>query len=266
MQLSTEQMQQMKRNLVHSQARQWTARVDAALLPAQRGEPLARLGALQQLVSEGLAPNETLAARDVQQAAQWLQMGLEAGAPWRDTRAAALLNAAAALGALWFVDGRLLPGARQLPLQPTLPVTMAQLLAQEQGLRFKQAAMRERELRAGLHLAWQRALAQELGDAALLELARTAFAPHAEPRDDAPEPEFEDEALPLSPDAQAFLSHEQRLAQMAGLEGSPVARLCLAGDLLLGLGRCVRLATTLPPDSREPLLKEAIHAAAGFQR
>ncbi len=266
MQLSAEQMQQMERNLLQRKAREWTARVDEALPPAQRSEPLARLGALQVLVARGLAPGQALAACDVQQAAQWLHMGLDAGAPWRDTRAAALLNAAAALGALWFVDGRLLPAARQLPLQPTLPATMAQLLAQAQGMRFKQAAVREHQQRAGLRLAWQRAAAEELSDAALLELARVAFAPPVDAREDAPEPEFEDDALPLSPEAQTFLSHEQRLAQQAGLEGGPVARLCLAGDLLLGLGRCVRLAATLPPDSREPLLKEAIHAAAGFQR
>lgn len=265
MQFSPEQMQQMERNLLQRKAREWSARVDEALPPAQRGEALARLGALQERVTHGLAPAEALAACDVQQAGQWLQLGLQAGAPWRDTRAAALLNAAAALGALWFVDGRLLPGSRQLPPLPTLPATMAQLLAQVQGLRFKQAAVRERQLRAGLQQAWQRAVAQDLGDAALLELARVAFAPPVEPSEDAPEPEWEDGALPLSPDAQTFLSHEQRLAQQAGLEGGSVARLCLAGDLLLGLGRCVRLAATLPPDSREPLLKEAIDAAAGFQ-
>jgi len=266
MQLSAEQMQQMERNLLQRRAREWSAQVDEALPPAQRGEALARLGALQQRVTRGLAPDQALAACDVQQAAQWLQMGLEAGAAWRDTRAAALLNAAAALGALWFVDGRLLLASQQLPLQPTLPATMAQLLAQAQGARFKQAATCERQLRAGLHLAWQRAMAQGLGDAALMELVRSAFAAPLEPGEDAPELDVEDGASPLPPAAQTFLSHEQRMVQLAGLEGDPVVRLCVAGDLLLGLGRCVRLAATLPPDSREPLLKEAIDAAAGFQR
>lgn len=266
MQFSAEQMQQMARDLVVRRARHWVNRVDAALPSVQRSDPEARLGALCQLVAAGLAPGEHLAARDVQQTAQWLELGLRAGAPWHDTRAAALLHGAAALGALWFVDSRLLPPSRQLPLQATTQATMAQLLAEPQGQRFKHAALRARRLRPGLRLAWQRARAQGLADAGLQDLLRAAFA-HDEPteespeREPEPEPDLDEGASPLVPDAQAFVAHAQRLLKQAGLAGGPLARLCLAGDLLLGLGRCARLAAALPAQTCEPLLRDAIDAA-----
>lgn len=266
MQFSAEQMQQMRGDRVRQRALSWSASIDAALPAGSGHEPQARLQVLKQRVIDDLGPDEALAAHDVRQAADWLQQVVAIGAPWRDIRAAALLHAAAALGSLWFIDARLLPASRQLSLQSTLAATLFPLLANGQGHRFKEAALSERRLRPGLRLAWRRAMAQELSEMALQDLFRAAFAaadPQG-PEDD--EPDLDDGASPLSPAATAFVQHEQRLIQQAGLAGGPLARLCLAGDLLLGLGRCARLAATLPPDSREPLLKRAIDAACRLQR
>lgn len=271
--LTTGQVQLLAKERVHARARLWAERVDAGVDPAQREDPPARLAALSRAVLAELGPQSPFEAADVGHASRALAAALQAGAPWSDTRAAAQLHAAAGLGALWFIDDRLLPPQRQIELATGRPEDLIPLLAEPQGARFKQAAARAHLLGPGVRMALHRALAQGCADAALFALVEAAFAPteaaaDAEPEDLGATMEQVDET-PLWPDeARAYVARARSLQAQAGLRDPTLCRLCLAGDLALGLGRCVRwLAATppRPPAEAIDLLNEALHAATQHQ-
>lgn len=271
--LTTGQVHLLAKERVHARARLWAARVDEGLPPAQRGDPPARLAALTRAVIDALGPQASFEAADVNHASRALLAALHAGAPWSDTRAAAQLHAAAGLGALWYIDDRLLPPERQIELATGRPEDVLPLLAEPQGARFKQAAARAHLLGPGVRMALHRALAQDCSDAALHALMQAAFAP-TETTDDAGE---DDEGAtieqiddtPLWPsDAPAFVGRARSLQAQAGLRDPALCRLCLAGDLALGLGRCTRRLAAdppRPPSEAITLLTEALHAATQHQ-
>ena len=184
-----------------------------------------------------------------------------------------MLHAAAGLGAQWFQDDRLLPAKDQLAIDTQQAHALLPLLAEPQGKRFKRAAQRAHALAPGLRMALRRALQAECSDAALQRLVLVAFAPPDEPdtpaaaaRADEATPDIDELTPPWPPEAQRFIDRERRIQAQAGLSDPAAARLCLAGDLVLGLGRCVRVvqqaAASTPPSAIPPIdtLREALHA------
>lgn len=259
MKVSLQQVSQLKDGQAQSRARHWQAVADAALPPARRQDPQARLKVLADAVAQAQGPQASALGIDVQQTAQWLALGLQQGVAWRETRALALLHAAASLGAMWFVDGRLLPPAQMLSLQATLEATASNLLAQAHGQRYKAAAERERERRPALRQALARVLAAPDDAAALQALSLAAFAGHAGP---APAEEAEDQ--PTHPGLEQFLQRERALLAAAGVQDKPLATLCVAGDLAFGQGRCIRMLAAAPvaDAERAAWMKEMLNVLA----
>ncbi len=266
-QISTSQLQQISRSHAQSQAAQLRHRVDAAVSPEQVADAGARLAALSDEIvrsTQVLGVLSPLLTVEIRQTAVWLQQGLDTGVAYRETRAAALLHGSAALGAMWFMDHRLLSETALLPVQATLGSTMAQLLASPQGARFKQAADKEQLLRASLRNALQRVFADAMSPASVQALAAAAFAK------DQPDDHESDERAPLQPTASRFLARERALLAQAGIVDHDLQSLCVAGDLALGQGRCVRLATSqagkLDTAALIVWLTGAVNALAGFQQ
>jgi len=149
LQLSEATMEVLVDAYIDEQAAQWHRRIDAALPPGEE-RPAVRLAALAREVArdtQDLGRVSDLLSVDVIQTRDWLLAALQAGVPYDETLAAALLNAAAALGALWFIDDRLLPLDEQLPLHDmqTLPLqTWPTLMTIAQGDHFQLAADRGR--------------------------------------------------------------------------------------------------------------------------
>lgn len=208
-------------------------------------------------------------AADLHQASRALSQAIRAGAPWNDTRAAAQLHAAVALGSLWYMDDRLLDPPAQLIPDPARPDALVPLLAEPQGQRFKRAAVRAEWLGAGLRMALHRALQQQCGDAALHDLVRNAFPPADEGEDaDDSETEQVGDRPEWPPDARDFIARSQDLLAQAGVTDPVLSRLCLAGDLAFGLGRCARVlaaAPNRPPAAAAAFLTEVLHAATRHQ-
>jgi hypothetical protein len=276
MQISQSQMQEMHALWTQDRALQWQRRVDAAVPRALAASPAARLAALADAVISDirsqapLAPLDAFLAVDVRQTADWLQAGLAAGVSYREIRAAALLLGAAALGALWFVDDRLLPTDQLLapggesPRPEMLGRSPARLMAAPQGARFREARTRERQLRPGLRLALQQALEGGLTP----ELARTLLVAAFD------EGDLEDSVAEERPASAAaserFMTNERSLLAQAGIAERDLQTLCMAGDLVLGLGRCARLLSgqgaELAGQSRVDWLRGAIDDLAGLAR
>jgi hypothetical protein len=272
MQFTTEQFRQISAAHLHGRAGALQHSVDQALPRDRQADPGARLQALAAEVLAQVQPPELapMVAVDLQQARSWLQLGLAQGVVYREARCAALLHAAAALGALWFVDDRLLPPPQQPPLSASLADSMAGLLAGAQGARFKCAADTERQRRVGLRRALGRVLQEGATPESTQMLLAAAFnAVNAATEADADQ---EDDSPPAldnlgSAAAQRFISHERRLMEQAGIAPGPVHTLCLAGDLAFGLGRCVRWLVAAGPGRDETArlahLRELIHGLAG---
>ena len=271
--LHSDQLQDFAQRLVRARAQHWQAQVDQALPAEKRQDPIARLAALTRVMLAQRPPGDVFQAAELDLAARWLALALQAGAPWREARAGAMLQAAAGLGAQWFQDDRLLPAQVQLGIDTRQASALLPLLAEPQGKRFKQAAQRAQALAPGLRMALHRALQADCDDAALQRLVLVAFAPPDEPDDpalaaqaDEATPDTDELTPPWPPEAQRFIDHERRIQAEAGLSDPATARLCLAGDLVLGLGRCVRLlqqaAASTPRPATPPIdtLREALHA------
>jgi hypothetical protein len=271
--LLSDQLDDFAQRLVRARALHWQTQVDQALPAARRQDPMARLAALTRVLIAQRPPGDVFHAAELDLAARWLALALQAGAPWREARATAMLHAAAGLGAQWFQDDRLLPAKDQLAIDTDQATALRPLLAEPQGKRFKGAAQRAQALAPGLRMGLRRALEADCSDAALQRLVLVAFAPPDEPDDpeaaaqaDAAAPDIDELTPPWPPEAQRFIDHERRIQAEAGLSDPAAARLCLAGDLVLGLGRCVRVvqqaAASTPSPATPPIdtLREALHA------
>ncbi|MBL8304400.1 MAG: hypothetical protein JNM26_16745 [Ideonella sp.] len=269
MQISSDQVRQLARERAQARARHWSARVDAEVDPAERQDPQVRLATLARSILADLPEDALFEAADLRQTTRVLAQALRAGAPWNDTRAAAQLHGAAALGSLWYMDDRLLDPPDQFVPDPARPEALVPLLAEPQGQRFKRAAVRAGWLGAGLRMALHRALAQQCSDTTLHHLVRNAF-PSPDDADDGDEADAEQIGeLPEWPaDARDFIARARDLQAQAGVTDPVLSRLCLAGDLAFGLGRCVRLlasAPARPPAAAVDFLTEVLHAATRHQ-
>ena len=258
-------------------------------VPENSPSALARLAALHAALWADLDTNCGAAAEylavDLDHCAAQLALALQAGAVYREPAAAALMSAATALGALWLGDERLCidrrdkgdkgdegendkPVLRLLP-QPHEPDELCAWAQASWASRFQLASQRSRELLAPTRYAMGRAIALGFNAESLRSLADAVFEP--------------DEVAVLS----RFLVEERGQLAIAGLGGRSLGDqrievLCIAADLVFGLGRFVRLATTALAKARsltapgeqahgasiadiEPLLnhlRKALHALA----
>ena len=260
--------------------------------PENSPSALARLAALHAALRADLDTNCGAAAEylavDLDHCAAQLALALQAGAVYREPAAAALMSAATALGALWLGDERLCidrhdkgdkgdegdegendkPVLRLLP-QPREADELCAWAQASWAARFQLASQRSRELQAPTRYAMGRAIALGFNTESLRSLADAVFEP--------------DEVAVLS----RFLVEERGQLAIAGLGGRSLGDqrievLCIAADLVFGLGRFVRLATTALAKARsltapgeqahgasiadiEPLLnhlRKALHALA----
>ena len=232
----------------HSQQwlRRWTGRIDAHLAGQGAGDAQARLAAAAALVLQDLALPQPLAGwvgAELAQTREWLSLALQAGAAWRDARGAALLQAGVGLGALWFIDPRLLPPERTLPVRDSLAGTVAELMCQPMATPYGMAVRMDEAIRVRCGPTLQAAMkaARERGPGALAaplrNLQRLVFARASDDGQD----EAEETPTEASEAAQAFMRREQLLLEQVGVKDAALAQACVAGDLVLGLGRCVRL-------------------------
>lgn len=229
-------------------------RADA--LRGGRDAPLARLRGLRDLVAENCeasGPSGRYLATEVDFTAALLRSELEKGASYNESRAEALLLAAAALGGWWFIDSRLLelrdfysPAAAGAPNQPR------GLLATELGVRFERAAAQAQSRSAALVHGLKDALNDGCSPASIRTLCEGIFGVERE-------------------DALAhFISTERQLLQRAQIIAPQLQALCLAGDLAFGMGRCARLLSQFGPndaaDRRMAMLTGMINGLAdGYQ-
>jgi hypothetical protein len=176
-----------------------------------------------------------LLAVDVWQTRDWLGEDLAAGAPYRETRAAALLNGALTLGAAWFADDRLLPATDQLAMAEDFDCPSVRLMETALAERFDTAARREEMLRPGLLAGLDWFLRRRPSAEAIAPLIDAAFP------QEGTEVIVEDDDRYQNPAAKRFLGKETALLGHQGVVQQAMRDLSLAGDLVLGLGRCVRL-------------------------
>ena len=243
------QMQALSQSLAQQRADALAGGVDAVL--AERGTattaaPEARLQALCALTLAPLAGNPAAAALsvDVAHAAMLLQHALDAGAPYRETHAAAMLAAAAALGALWFIDPRLLRGDEGLSNTEADADTVRQLADPALGGRFETASARALRLAPRLQHALREAAADDWSPAALRLIADAAW-------DDGSDPGW----------LERFVGRERRLIDAADITDGRLTALCIAGDLAFGLGRCVRLLGRAPAGHDAAALADHLQGA-----
>lgn len=283
MQLSQDQFASLREQRVQALAQRWQGAIDRGLPAPERSDPHARLKAMAAMVLEALPATARLAAADVQQAARGLDLALAAGTPWREARAAALLNAAAALGAEWHVDQRLLGAAeRATPAEGDDEATAwSAFFSAAQGQRFQTAARRECHLRPGLRTALMPLLGPDDPSPQRMQpLLRAAFSPASA---DADKDEDEDAvpveapahvdhpALPpgVREEAQAFVATARARLAQAGIVEPNTALLGVAVDLAFGLGRGARWFSQAPaglePTGQQAWIKEKLRDLAGFQ-
>lgn len=172
-------------------------------------------------------------AVDLEHCARQLLRALQAGAVYRETAAAALMSAAAGLGASWLGDERLcVDGHQAVPAlpDPVEPAALREWAEASWADRHRFASQRSRALLLAVRYAIARVNERDGFDAqGLRSLADVIFEAAEEDR------------------LRRFLASERGLLMAAGLDARThgdrrVESLCLAGDLAFGLGRFVRLA------------------------
>ena len=233
MNVSSRQLRVLSDAIAQRHAREVRRAVDRRTdaLRASRDAPVARLRALRDLVAEkceASGPAGRYLVPEVDFTAALLRSELEKGASCNESRAEALLNAAVALGAWWFIDSRLLElrdfFSRGSPNQPP------GLLAVDLGTRFERAAARAESRSAAVMYALKEALKDGCSAAAIRTLCEKVFSAD---RQDA---------------LTHFMSTEKQLLQRAQIALPQLQALCLAGDLALGMGRCARLLSQFCPN------------------
>ena len=248
------------RQLSRSADRLQAHRTDSAGQQAHSAD-IERLRALRQALAEHLMQRSGKAARHLavdlgHAGAQWEQ-ALAGGLVYRETTAAAQLSAVATLGLWWRQDARL---HAEPPEGPSFDraLTPGQARAWIEAGRAAPFEAASRRLRAAwpqARYALGRALVTGPTPTALRAIADALFPPDSPGR------------------LHAFVQQERSLLAADARTGpgrSALADWCLAGDLVLGLGRSIRLLPSLAgvppaPDGTaliEPL-KEALRELVG---
>ena len=264
LQISRQQASALSDDVVRRHALTLTRQADAQLLvaapmPADAPPAAARLAALHAVLRADLynqtGPVAEYLTVDLDHCAGHLALALQAGAAYREPAAAALMSAAAALGARWLGDERLcidrgeegeegeegdddVTGVPALP-EAREPDELRAWAETSWAARFQRASRRSRDLMLPTRYAMGRAIALGFSAESLRSVADAVFEP------------TELEALTR------FLAEERGLIAAAGLDSRSlgdrrIESLCIAADLVYGLGRFVRLATASLAKDRPP--------------
>ena len=226
--ISSDQAQSLARSWVRNYADNVHRLVDAAVAPAEdAANPYLRLKALGQVVVgrvSGVGAAGPLLTVDVGHALTQLCASLRRGARYDEAMASAMLSAAAALGAFWYADPRLL---RHTALALDAVVDLFNVQMSDQ---FELAAQAGEAMAVNARYALRQALEQGATSDALRLIVLTTFG------------HTPGSALGL------FLTCERTLCSVAGIHDHNLQALCIAGDLCFGLGRGVRLVQHGAPD------------------
>jgi hypothetical protein len=250
--VSSKQLRVMSDAMVRRQANDMRRSVDERTrTPGERDAPLARLSALRDIVveqCEALGSSGRYLASDIDFTAGLLRVELERGARYEETRAEALLLSAAALGALWFIDSRLLE-PRDFFSPPAGAANQPRgLLSVDLGTRFERASEVAKSRSMALMQALRHAMDDACSSASLRLLSEKVF---GSDRQDA---------------LTQFMSAEKQLLQRGEIVAPQLQALCVAGDLAFGLGRCVRLlahfGSASAGDDRLKLLTSIVNGMA----
>lgn len=248
--VSARQLRAVSDAVARRHANELRRTVDGGVAPGgQREAPAERLRVLRDLV---LAQCEAIPGAgghlgpELDLCATLLRSELRRGAGYNEARAQAHLYAAAALGAMWFVDSRLL-ALDSLPPLDAGAAGMPSLLEQDLSGPFRRAAQRAEARFPALSFGLRRALDEGCSPESLRALCDTAFDGAREPFD-------------------YFMHAERRLLQRADGIAPAAHPACIAGDLAFGMGRCVRWAARrvagTAPEAQSKALTEMLHGLA----
>ncbi|WP_418315443.1 hypothetical protein [Piscinibacter sakaiensis] len=268
--LSEQQVAELSDDMVRRHAldlnRRTGQRVAADRQPPAAGLPAAapqlkalhaELRAQLQQKAGGAAPHLVV---DLDHTARQLLRALQAGAGYREPAAAALMTAAAALGALWLGDDRLcIDGEQSVPplAEPVEATALRDWAEASWAERHRFASRRAHALQLPVRYALAHAVESGGFDSQTLRsIADAVF--------DASQQDS----------LRRFLGAERALIAAAGLDAQTIGdrqveAVCLAGDLAFGLGRFVRIAVAArsagqaaSADALTDHLREALDALA----
>ncbi len=251
--ISEQQAAELSDDLVRRHARSLSRRAgDRAAadepLPADLPADAGRLKALHAVLRSDLQAKAGAVAPflavDLEHCARQLLRALQAGAAYRETAAAALMSAAASLGASWLSDERLcVDGDESVPAlpEPREAGDLRKWAEASWAERHRLASRRNRAVQMQVRYALSHAIeGGNIDSIALRSLADAVF-------------DFGDqERLRRFLDAERALIAAARL-DSASLGDRRVESLCLAGDLAFGLGRFVRLAASVETGKGPPV-------------
>jgi hypothetical protein len=192
------------------------------------GTPLARLRALRDIAvdkCQTMGPSGQYVSIEIHFTSTLLRAEIERGGSYDENRASGLLLAAASLGALWFVDSRLLDPRDFFSPTDGGAGRLQGLMAVDLGPRFESALGLAQSRAQAVEHALRHALEESCSSSSLRLLSESVFAAE---RCDA---------------LTHFMSAEKQLFQRAEIVTPALQALCLAGDLALGMGRCTRLVS-----------------------
>ena len=216
-------------------------RADAIQAGDSPADRIAALAELARRRTATFARSGPWLALEVDAAEQQLLEVQGAGLPWDEPLAAALLHAAAALGAGWPADLRLCEGGHA-PEASLLALWRAVRPAADIAARLDAAMARAEALQAPCADALARWLAEPQAPRARQRLRRAAFG--------------DDDSR-----SAAFEAAETAALAAAGLHDTTLRTWCIAGDTAYGQGRCVRIAKRAAGAGRHPMddVSEACH-------
>ena len=219
-----------------AQSRDVDGRMRHRDVPSTGSEDQQRLLALRQVLEADLARRAPAAAPhlrvDLGLCAAQLNRALEVGAAYRESAASAQMLGCASLGLLWLSDERLCTDRTALPPLEAHDATAMKRWAEAGWAdRFARALARMQAVQTAGIYALDRAVAARFDPAALRNLADTVF--------------------PVDQHRLARFVHVERQLFQGALRSGPgpvdprLEPLCIAADLVHGLGRFVRLAAAL---------------------
>lgn len=227
MQVLKQQLRTISDAIVRRHATDLQRSVDLRVAPDdERKTSHARLRALRDIVvekCEAIGSSGQYVSTEIDFTTALLCSELEKGGSYDENRANGLLFAASSLGALWFIDSRLLDPREFFSPNDGRAGRVQGLMAVDLGARFEGASAVAQSRSQAIEHALRYALEEACSSSSLRLLSESVF------------PEERCDAMTH------FMSAEQQLLQRAEIVPPALQALCLAGDLAFGMGRCARL-------------------------
>jgi hypothetical protein len=227
LQVLKQQLRTISDAIVRRHATDLQRSVDLRVAPDdERKTSHARLRALRDIVvekCEAIGSSGQYVSTEIDFTTALLCSELEKGGSYDENRANGLLFAASSLGALWFIDSRLLDPREFFSPNDGRAGRVQGLMAVDLGARFEGASAVAQSRSQAIEHALRYALEEACSSSSLRLLSESVF------------PEERCDAMTH------FMSAEQQLLQRAEIVPPALQALCLAGDLAFGMGRCARL-------------------------